>query len=110
MFLRTERSVQQFFDRYPIVSIIIILNIVFWLLTNVLPLPKGKLLYLYGVGHNRAITDFVEYWRLVTPVFLHANIGHLLFNSFALVLFGPALEKMIGRAKFIFSYLLLGVL
>src|SRR5699024_923481 len=109
MFFRTEKSVREFVHFYPVVSIILIINLILWLLTDVFRFSIGETIYLLGVGHNISITVNGEYWRLVTPIFLHANTGHVIFNSFALVLFGPALERMIGKIPFISIYLLTGI-
>lgn len=50
-------------------------------------------------------------WRLVTSAFLHspASILHILFNLYALYIFGPGLEAFLGRARFIALYLLSAV-
>lgn len=109
MFLRTERSIKEFINLYPIISIIVIINIVLWLIIDILHLGIGQLIYSYGVGNNLLMYLYGEYWRLITPVFLHAGLTHLLFNCFALVIFGPALEQMLGKFKFVVSYLLMGI-
>lgn len=109
MFLRTERSIREFIQFYPIVSLLLIINLAAWLLINVLHLPISETLYYTLVGHNLSIKMNGEYWRLFTPIFLHANFGHVAFNSFALVLFGPALERMIGRTLFLIAYFITGL-
>ena len=50
-------------------------------------------------------------WRLITSAFLHSTsfIPHLLFNMYALYIFGPALERFLGRARYLALYLV-GVL
>ncbi len=40
---------------------------------------------------------------------IHGGFIHLLFNMFSLFLFGPELEKIAGKARFITIYLLAGI-
>ncbi|MDQ6850623.1 MAG: rhomboid family intramembrane serine protease [Actinomycetota bacterium] len=46
------------------------------------------------------------YWRLMTSAFLHINPLHLGANMLALVVIGPALERLLGRIRFLALYLL----
>ncbi|MGH8959565.1 MAG: rhomboid family intramembrane serine protease [Acidimicrobiia bacterium] len=46
-----------------------------------------------------------EWWRIFTPIFLHASIAHILFNMYALFQLGPAAEARYGRAPFLALYL-----
>ncbi|MBD7907365.1 rhomboid family intramembrane serine protease [Sporosarcina gallistercoris] len=105
MFIRTE-SFSQYIRQYPVVSALIALNVVIHLLTF-LPFIGNSILN-FGVGSNYLIEQG-EYWRLVTPMFLHAGIMHLLFNMFSLFIFGPELEKVAGKARFLTVYFLAGV-
>src|SRR5438045_4130952 len=49
-----------------------------------------------------------EYWRLISACFLHFGLIHLAFNSWALVVFGPQLEKEFGKGRFLFLYVASG--
>lgn len=45
-----------------------------------------------------------EYYRLLTAGFVHAGLGHLLFNMVTLFFFGPALEYLLGMVGFLIVY------
>ncbi|MEN2769216.1 rhomboid family intramembrane serine protease [Ornithinibacillus xuwenensis] len=109
MFIRNEKSIKEFIQFYPVVSVIVIIHIVIWFLHTLLPIPFFEQLYDLGKGSHFGIHNG-EYWRFITPIFLHAGFTHMLFNSFSLVLFGPALEQMLGKVKFLFAYLGAGIL
>ena len=51
-----------------------------------------------------------EIWRFLTSIFLHASVAHLLYNAFALVLFGSILELMIGGKRFLAVFFISGIL
>jgi rhomboid protease GluP len=60
---------------------------------------------LIGAKFSPLIVDG-QYWRLITPVLLHASIYHIGFNMYALFIFGPQLEAYYGRMRFLVLYLL----
>ncbi|MEM7819254.1 MAG: rhomboid family intramembrane serine protease [Candidatus Aenigmatarchaeota archaeon] len=49
-------------------------------------------------------------WILITSIFLHGSLEHLMYNMLALVLFGTILEKIIGSKNFILVFLVSGIL
>lgn len=48
-------------------------------------------------------------WILITSMFLHADLTHILFNMYALLVFGPLIEQRIGSKRFLFIYFLSGI-
>jgi membrane associated rhomboid family serine protease len=69
---------------------------------------QDKLLLLVGNSPD-TIRDH-EWWRLLTALFFHANLLHLTMNGAGLWIFGSAVEKTLGRWRFLTIFLLAGVL
>lgn len=93
----------------PIVTYTFIgINVLFFLLQTIGVWFLGRdLVTALGLKVNELIV-MGEYWRLITPMFLHGSIIHLGFNLYALFIFGPGLERHFGRPRFIALYLLSG--
>ena len=51
-----------------------------------------------------------ELWRFFSAIFLHGGIVHLLYNIFALALFGSMLERLIGSRRFLIVFFVTGIL
>ncbi|MFZ3076981.1 MAG: rhomboid family intramembrane serine protease [Candidatus Aenigmatarchaeota archaeon] len=51
-----------------------------------------------------------EPWMFFTAIFLHADIMHLLYNMFALALFGSMLEKIVGGRNFLAIFIISGLI
>ncbi|RSL29638.1 rhomboid family intramembrane serine protease [Salibacterium salarium] len=113
MFIRNE-TFYSYRKNYPIITGLIVIHVVLFLWVNLSRytgglIPFGWTIFQLGVGQTGLIASG-EFWRLVTPIFLHEGMSHVLFNSISLILFGPALEKMLGTTKFITVYLASGIL
>ena len=58
----------------------------------------------YAAQANWLVADG-EWWRVLTAAFLHGSSTHLLFNMWALYIFGPELERQVGSLTFATLYL-----
>jgi len=55
-------------------------------------------------------SSLMQPWRFVSSIFLHGGVSHIVFNLFALLLFGLILEKLIGSRKFLVLYFASGII
>jgi len=53
--------------------------------------------------------DWLQPWRLVTAIFLHASILHILFNMWVLMDIGPQIEELYGSARYLFVFVVSGI-
>ena len=51
----------------------------------------------------------IESWRMLTSLFVHGSILHILFNMYSLFILGPELERLVGRWRFLALFLLSGL-
>jgi rhomboid protease GluP len=71
-----------------------------------------ELLVRFGAGLSVYVPEVGtggEWWRLVTPIFLHAGLIHFFFNSYVLLQLGPVSEEIFGTARFWVIYLCCGL-
>jgi rhomboid protease GluP len=66
-----------------------------------------RVLIEYGAKFNPLIKQG-EWWRFLTPVFLHIGFFHLLMNTFALYYLGTTVERLYGSFRFFIIYLFAG--
>jgi rhomboid protease GluP len=92
---------------------LIAVNIIVFGLLKLYSMQSGKsydeLLSIFGSKINSYIING-EYWRFITPVFLHANEVHLFINCYSLYAVGVTVEKVFGHTRFFFIYFFAGLL
>lgn len=71
---------------------------------------EEPVLVAYGAKLNYLINaPHYQWWRFVTPMFVHINLPHLLVNMYSLWIVGPYVEKLYGSAKFVVFWVVTGI-
>lgn len=94
----------------PAVLNLMIINLLFWLASQVFPSVFGiDLIKILGLHYW--FSDKFNPIQLVTYMFLHdtSSISHLFCNMFGIWMFGRTLEQVWGAKKFLFFYFFIGI-
>ncbi len=103
----------------PVVLSLVALSVLGYLLgVDILPSEWGSPFYfqVYGhIGKHTYIDSLLpwgsgEWWRLLTPIFLHFSVMHVAFNCLWLWVFGSKIERYHGGLYLLFIVLFVGVL
>lgn len=107
--MRAKKERAMFENGKPLFTYVILaIQIVVFLLMEVKgSSTSSSTLIQFGAKINPLILDG-EWWRFLTPIFLHIGTLHLLMNSIALFYVGPLVERLFGNGRFIFIYLFAG--
>jgi rhomboid protease GluP len=116
-----QRFAQAYFSRAtPLTYGILGLNILIYLFMtyvaggnlfeNLVYGVDSATLVAFGAKTNALLWERGEWFRLVTPIFIHGGLVHILSNSYALWMVGPQVERLYGSARFVVIYLLAGVM
>ena len=91
----------------PVTKALLIANALVFLLQQVIGEATMAPFMLWPLGSGAdpyAANEFLP-WQLLTYGFMHGNIGHLLFNMLALLMFGAPIEHLWGLRRFLTFYL-----
>lgn len=86
---------------------LLIINVVFYLVTYMVPNMHEKMLEWFALFYPTS--PFFKPWQFVTHMFMHGGLIHIVFNMYALWAFGSPLEQLWGRNKFFFFYFSAGL-
>jgi len=81
---------------------LIIINVVMFIGT--MTLGGGQIFYDWFAMHFPKNVAF-QPWQIITHMFMHGGMTHILFNMFALWMFGTPVEQFLGSKKFLFLYI-----
>lgn len=94
------------FQTPPVVLNLIIINVLVYMATALLPLGK----WIFGFGSLFWVGNpLFHTYQFITYMFLHANFEHVFFNMFALWMFGRTLEYELGSRRFLVYYMVCGI-
>lgn len=92
----------------PVVKHLLIINCIVFLAQWVLE-GSGQSAITSLCALNALWTGRFHGWQLITYMFMHGGLDHLLFNMFALWMFGSVLENYWGWKRFLFYYMVCGI-
>lgn len=90
---------------YYVTLVILFMNIIGFILCT----QMGEVVYNVGSMNAEKILVERQYYRLLSSMFLHADIGHIVSNMIFLVGLGQMIEHAIGHVRFGVLYMLSGL-
>ncbi len=94
---------------YVTYTLLAIQIIIFLCMTFMGGSESSAVLLIFGAKFNPLIAAG-QYYRLLTPIFLHIGIMHLIVNSITLYYLGAMVESVLGHWKYLLIYLSAGVM
>lgn len=109
--LHREKNERALFDfAKPLFTyVFIVIQVIMFILLEIFGgSTNSATLIKFGAKFNPLILEG-DWWRFITPIFLHIGFAHLAMNTLALYFIGTAVERIFGRVRFLFIYLLAGL-
>ncbi len=91
----------------PVTKNLIIINLLIWLACEMIQ-PFGVVMNRTCGLHYFLSPDF-RFWQPLSYMFMHGGFTHVLFNMFAVCMFGSVIERVFGSARYLLFYLTVGV-
>ena len=102
-------SLQSFLRKFSVTTWIIIIDVIVFLITILIAgiLGSDKVFSWIALQPNAFFQGQV--WQLITSMFMHGNFTHLFVNMISLFFLGNFIEKLIGRKRFFWFYMISGI-
>ena len=89
---------------------LIALNVLYFLFLEATGSSENtSFMVAHGAMYAPLVIEKGEYYRLITSVFMHFGISHIMNNMLILFILGDNLERALGHIKYLFFYLICGV-
>lgn len=91
----------------PVTKNLLIINLLIWL--------ACELFHQFGAVMDRScglhyfLSPDFRFWQPLTYMFMHGGMTHVLFNMFAVLMFGAVIERVFGSARYLLFYLTVGI-
>jgi rhomboid protease GluP len=94
-----------------ITIILVLMNVIVYLVVNVYLNSVSGVFWLHNLAmYSPSIFTFGQYYRLLTAMFVHANLIHLVSNMFGLIIFGMLVENKYSILQYLFIYFFSGLI
>ncbi len=101
-----SRKIEKIFSpKNPLITFLLIGICVLVFILNIM--LKDNLIYLGG--NAKILTKSGEFYRLLTCMFLHADIIHLACNTYSLYIIGNQVESFFGKARYLLIFFISGI-
>ncbi len=112
-----HRRRRSFFSRTSLNNILILINVIAFILISIILVIEGIKDNVTDIDNS--IFRFVAlnpslffqgyFWTLLTSMFMHAGFGHLFVNMVSMFFIGSFVERLIGRKRYLWFYLISGL-
>jgi len=104
-----KNKVLDFFGNFNVTRWIILANVVFFILAYIIAYFYPSIIEYIALKPANILAG-KKIWTLLTSMFMHGGIGHLLVNMISLMFIGNFVERIIGRKRFFWFYMISGII
>lgn len=103
---RSSAGTFNFFKNLSITNWIVLINVVVYILVSLF-VPASIIQNDIAVSAQNVFQGRI--WTVLTSVFMHASVFHLLVNMISLMFIGNFIERIVGRKRLLWFYLIAGI-
>ena len=103
-----RRRKKRFFERRSLTSLLIIINVVMFFLFWIFIAANSKLMDFIALNPFNVLSG-ISVWTIFSSMFMHGGIFHLFVNMISLFFLGSLVERVIGRKRYLWFYIIAGI-